>query len=313
MTLLRHLLLRHGHLFVFAYILIVQAGIPVPADPLLLVMGTLIREGYYSTAATVAVAAIAAVLGDAIWFELGLRRGTSVLRLLCRFSLEPDTCVSRMHTLYFRFGENTLLFCKFVPELGTLGPPMAGIMGLAAWKFLVMDAGGALLWSGTFFTAGWILRTQLEILGAGMAKLGTWFAIVLVAAVLVYVAAKYVQRQRFYRSLRIARITPLELKQRMEARESLVIVDLRDPIERRDGYIPGSIRLQEAQLDTVIPKLSDTEAILYCSCPNEAASARAALRLKREGVRRVRPLEGGFERWRQLGFPVEQCRAFGTV
>jgi rhodanese-related sulfurtransferase len=153
----------------------------------------------------------------------------------------------------------------------------------------------------------------LEILGAGMAKLGTWFAIVLVAAVLVYVAAKYVQRQRFYRSLRIARITPLELKQRMEARESLVIVDLRDPIERRDGYIPGSIRLQEAQLDTVIPKLSDTEAILYCSCPNEAASARAALRLKREGVRRVRPLEGGFERWRQLGFPVEQCRAFGTV
>jgi membrane protein DedA with SNARE-associated domain/rhodanese-related sulfurtransferase len=306
-------LLHHGYAILFLAVLAEQIGLPFPSSPLLLAAGALAGLHRLNPFLVLTIALSASLISDSVWYLLGRKRGSVILSRLCQISLEPDTCVSRMHTLYFRFGENTLLFCKFVPELGTLGPPMAGIMGLAAWKFLVMDAGGALLWSGTFFTAGWILRTQLEILGAGMAKLGTWFAIVLVAAVLVYVAAKYVQRQRFYRSLRIARITPLELKQRMEARESLVIVDLRDPIERRDGYIPGSIRLQEAQLDTVIPKLSDTEAILYCSCPNEAASARAALRLKREGVRRVRPLEGGFERWRQLGFPVEQCRAFGTV
>jgi rhodanese-related sulfurtransferase len=46
------------------------------------------------------------------------------------------------------------------------------------------------------------------------------------------------------------------------------------------------------------------EFVLYCSCPNEVSSAQAALKLKRRGVRHVRPLEGGFAGWLELGFPI---------
>jgi rhodanese-related sulfurtransferase len=44
--------------------------------------------------------------------------------------------------------------------------------------------------------------------------------------------------------------------------------------------------------------------VLYCSCPNEASSARSALRLKNRGIERVRPLEGGLQGWRDRGYPL---------
>jgi rhodanese-related sulfurtransferase len=76
-------------------------------------------------------------------------------------------------------------------------------------------------------------------------------------------------------------------------------------MEWRDGWIPGSLQFSDENLDSLISTIDQTEVILYCSCPREAQSARAALRLKRRGVGHVRPLEGGFVRWRELGFPVE--------
>jgi rhodanese-related sulfurtransferase len=120
-----------------------------------------------------------------------------------------------------------------------------------------------------------------------------------------YVGYKYVQRRRIYRSLRIARIAPLDLRNRMDAGEKLTIVDLRNPIEWQEGWIPGSLKLVSDELDSMIPTIEPGEVVLYCSCPNEAGSARAALRLKRRGVRSVRPLDGGFTRWQELGFPIE--------
>jgi rhodanese-related sulfurtransferase len=182
------------------------------------------------------------------------------------------------------------------------------MMGLSAEKFLLLDASGALLWSGAFVAIGWIFRAQIELIGIEMARLGTWLAIAVVSAVAVYAAWKYIQRRRFYKSLRLARISPFELKHLMDAQERLNIFDLRDPVEWREGRIPGSVQLEGGQVVSMVPAKTDAEAILYCACPKEADSAKAALRLKRRGIRRVRLLEGGFERWHELGFPVEESQ-----
>ena len=57
----------------------------------------------------------------------------------------------------------------------------------------------------------------------------------------------------------------------------------------------------------VCAKLPRTrEIVLYCTCPDEATSAREALRLRRRGFRRVRPLDGGFTAWRARGFAADQ-------
>jgi membrane protein DedA with SNARE-associated domain/rhodanese-related sulfurtransferase len=299
------ILLAHGYLVLFTAVAAEQIGVPIPAGPVLIAAGALAGLHRMNLPAALLLAVAGCLFSDSVWYFLGRRRGGRILGFFCRVSLEPDTCVSNMQSFYSRYGPKSLLFAKFVPGLGALGPPMAGAVNLPEWKFFSLDAGGALAWTGTYFALGWIFRTQLKELGLRLAGFGAVAATVAALALISYISFKYLQRRRIYRSLRIARITPLDLRKRMEAGEKLTIVDLRNPIEWRDGWIPGSLRLVTDELDSMIPTLESGEVVLYCSCPNEAGSARAALRLKRRGVGSVRPLDGGFARWQQLGFPVE--------
>jgi membrane protein DedA with SNARE-associated domain/rhodanese-related sulfurtransferase len=259
------------------------------------------------------VAILAALIGDSIWFGLGRWRGSSILDLLCRIALEPDTCVQKTQTTYARHGVNWLLFAKFVPGLNTIATPMAGLFKVNPWTFLAMDIAGAALWSGAYMAVGWWFRDQLELVAALLGRLGSGLIVLLVGSLLLYVGFKYYQRRRVYRDLRIARITPQELKSRMDKGEPVVIVDLRGEYEWPEGRIPGALTPVGDDLETLFPPNTQGEIVLYCSCPNEISSARAALRLRRHGVKHVRPLEGGFPLWKDLGFPVEAHRPPSVV
>ena len=85
-------LLRHGYWVLFANVLAEQAGLPIPAIPVMLAMGALAGLGNFSFATALALAICAALTSDLIWFRLGRVRGHSILNLLCRISLEPDSC-----------------------------------------------------------------------------------------------------------------------------------------------------------------------------------------------------------------------------
>ena len=309
---LTHFLLQHGYMILFMGVLAEQIGVPFPSTPLLLAAGAFLGTHGLNSVAILATATTASLMSDSVWYCLGRRRGGTILEHVCRIALEPDTCVSRMHRVYSRYGAKALLFSKFLPGLSTLGPAMAGMVVLAPWKFLFLDAGGALAWSGAFVLTGWVFRTELETLIAEMASFSAWFGIVVGSGLAIYVAIKYLQRRRLYTTLRIARISPNELKQRIDAREKLIILDLRSPEERRDGQIPGSLPFEQDKLSSMVPAFVHAEVILYCSSLNDRASARAALQLKRRGIH-VRPLDGGFPRWRSLGFPVERAVAQGRV
>jgi membrane protein DedA with SNARE-associated domain/rhodanese-related sulfurtransferase len=298
-------LFRHGYSLLFAFVLAEQSGLPIPSAPMLLAAGALAGLGRMNLALAWPLAILASLLGDSLWFSLGRWRGFSILSLFCRISLEPDTCVQKTQTSYGRHGVNWLLFAKFVPGLSTIAPPMAGMFKVNPWKFLAMDSVGAFLWSGAYLMAGWFLRDQLEVAAVYLERLGSGLIVFLIGGVAVYIAFKYIQRQRVYRDLRIARITPQELKRRMDDGESVVIIDLRGEFEWPEGRIPGSLTPVGDDLESLVTGFKRSEIVLYCSCPNEISSARAALRLKRHGIGRVRPLEGGFPVWKELGFPVE--------
>lgn len=298
-------LLRHGYSLLFAFVLAEQSGLPIPSTPMLLAAGALSGLGRMSLPEAWLLAILASLLGDSVWFGLGRWRGFSILSLFCRISLEPETCVQKTHTSYGKYGVNWLLFAKFVPGLSTIAPPMAGMFKVTPLKFLVMDGAGSFLWSGTFLLTGWWFRDQLELAAAMLARLGSGLIVALVGGLLLYVAFKYMQRRRVYRDLRIARIKPQELKRRMDDGEEVVIIDLRSEFEQSEGHIPGSLRAEADDIETLIPAVVNKEVVLYCSCPSEVSSARAALRLKRHGVKHVRPLEGGFPGWKELGFPIE--------
>jgi membrane protein DedA with SNARE-associated domain len=267
-TLLRYLLFRHGYLFVFVYVFGVQAGLPIPADPMLLVMGAIVGEGRYSLWLTLLTGMSAALLGDLIWYELGRRRGTSVLKILCRLSLEPDTCVRKTEDTFGRRGARTLLFAKFIPGLSLVSVPMAGVIRMPRSRFLLYDVSGSALWVSTYVLTGLIFRKQVQAIMDLISQLGRWGGILLVTLLALYLGFKYFQRWRFLRDFRINRLSPEKLREMLEAGVALTVVDLRHHLEvERDGLkLAGAVLMRPDELrarSREIPR--DQEMILYCT------------------------------------------------
>ena len=261
-------IVRHGYSVLFVWMPAEQLGLPIPAIPLLLAAGALAGSGRLSLALVLLVSVVASLLADTLWYELGRRRGVRVLNLLCRVSLEPDSCVRRTEQIFERYGVRSLVVSKFILGLSTAAPPLAGIFGMRLPRFLFFAGLGALLYAGTFAGLGYLFSAQLEMMAAGALRLGEWLILLLAGGLTAYVLAKFWQRQRFLRVLRVARITPEELKERLDGGEEIVIVDLRHALdlEADPHHIPGARHLSPDDLDarhTEIPR--DRDIVLYCT------------------------------------------------
>ena len=118
---------RHSELLVFLYVLADQLGVPLPATPALLGIGALAAAGKINPAVALALIVAACLLADLVWYSLGRRLGARVLRLLCRISLEQDSCVRRTEDVFIRYGVRSLLVTKFIPGLGAVAPNGIGV------------------------------------------------------------------------------------------------------------------------------------------------------------------------------------------
>jgi membrane protein DedA with SNARE-associated domain len=261
-------LLRHGSLVLFLAVFVDQIGLPFPSIPFLIGMGALAGRGQFPLALGMAEAVAATLAADIIWYELGRHKGHAILKLLCKISLEPDSCVRRSEERYARLGAQSLAFVKFVPGLSTANTSMAGLFGMRLSVFITWDAVGAVLWAGAYTILGLIFSKQIERV-AGMAlDLGAGLAILLILALAGFVVYKYAQRRKFIRSLRIRRLTPEELMDKLRRGEPLVIVDLRSRLEfeANPEKLPGAIRVAPDELQeraAQIPR--DRDVILYCT------------------------------------------------
>ena len=299
---------RNGYLVVFFGVLLEQLGVPLPTPILLLAAGSLAGLGQLDLALVVALTVVAALVGDLVWFYIGRSRGFQVLGFLCRISLEPDTCVSGAKNIFIRHGARSLLVSKFIPGFSTFAQPLAGATGMPLVRFLVFDGLGALIWAAAFVGLGYVFSEQFESVADYATSFGSWFGAGLIAALVIYIAWKFAARRRLIRSLRVARIAPEELKKMLDAGEEVLILDLRDALDfaANPQRLPTARRIAPEELEarhTELPR--DRDVVLYCTCPNEAKSARAALRLHRRGILRVRPLTGGFQKWNELEFPMD--------
>ena len=303
--------LRHGYVLVFGWVFAEQAGLPIPSAPLLLAAGALAGTHRMNLGEAIAFAVIGSVASDSMWYEIGRLKGVRVLQLLCRISLEPDSCVRKTQISFSRSGPRVLLGAKFVPGLNAMAAPLAGIIRMGWRKFLLFDALGAIAWVGAFTVTGYIFSGELERVAASAAHLGEWLLVMVLAAFAGYIGWKFYNRQKFLSDLKIARITPEELKEKIDSGEDVLIVDLRHAIEfdANPETIPGALHVDAAELEEasdVIPR--DREIVLFCACPNEVTAARLALLLRSKGITRIRPLSGGYEGWRSRGFPLSLAR-----
>src|ERR1700733_7510030 len=279
MELPTHILLTYGYVLLFAWVLVEQVGIPLPATPVLLAAGALSAQHELSFPLALVAGICACVTSDTAWFLVGRRFGHHVLRLLCKLSLEPTICVRRTQDSFGRRREVTLMIAKFVPGLATLAPPVAGENGMDFGRFLFFDGIGAMAWVGALMLAGRLFGDALKRDPSLLNWVGRFSGLLLVLGIIGFLVARIIRRRRFLRYLLKVRLEPVELKRQMDAGELVYIVDLRHPLELLpDPYtLPGALHISPEALaarHNEIPR--DRDVVLFCSCPGEATDATTA-------------------------------------
>jgi membrane protein DedA with SNARE-associated domain len=261
-------LINQGYIVLFLWVLFEQLGLPIPVAPILLAAGALAGIGKLNFFLVFILACLAAFLSDQFWYQLGLRRGSKVLPFLCRISLDPDSCVQRTKRIFARYGARSLLAAKFIPGLNTIGPPLAGILRMRLLQFLLFDGLGILIWVGVFTLLGYQFGQEIEEHVTNTRGMGAWVGLVVPVGLVVYILWKYIQRRRFLHQLNIARISPEEVKQRLDAGDDILILDLREALEFEiePRTILGAFHLPIEELEEQHHKIPrDREIVLFCT------------------------------------------------
>lgn len=321
MNVIVQLLVKHGYSVLFVSVFARQMWLPIPAILFLIAAGALADSGRMTLAAALGLAIVACLLADMMWYEAGRRWGDQILHFIYGLALDPEAASRRSKEAFVRHGARTLMLAKFVVGLDAATPPLAGLSGTSRTRFIAFDAVGAALWSGVYAGLGYLLGRDLDRAAAYAARLGMFWAIFVFAALAIYVSRKLVRWHRFVREFRMARITPEELKKKLDGGEQVTIVDLHGRRIGPRGHkgIPGAVCIDPHGLGqhdnpkkrAPIPR--DREVVLYCTTQHELTSARAALELRRRGFERIRPLAGGLQAWHERGFPLTSVILCGST
>jgi membrane protein DedA with SNARE-associated domain len=157
MTHAAQFVLAHGAALVFTWILLQQAGVPIPSAPLLIAVGSLASYGRLRLVPSLVAAFTACLLADGFWYRVG-RRGWSKNH---RFCSPKSNWKNRILSLIWRHSGAAMLFAKFVVGSNVVSL-LAGQAGLSAVRFLIYDSLGSLTWSGSYIALGYLVHGQLH-------------------------------------------------------------------------------------------------------------------------------------------------------
>jgi membrane protein DedA with SNARE-associated domain/rhodanese-related sulfurtransferase len=296
---------RYGVPLLAGLVFLEAMGLPLPASLALLIAGASSARGSLPVEATLGAALAAMLCADNILYFAGRYTGWWLLRILCRLSLNPESCILRAAGSFYRRGRYLLLFAKFVPGINSLAPPLAGSMKMPYRQFLGLDLAGAFLYVGLYWTAGYLLSDVLGTVLKGLDTFGHVLAVLIAIAVLIYFAFQ-IRLWINNRVLRtIPRVSPAEASRILENGGARVY-DVRSHGYYEEGAarIRGSQRLEPNSLDGSTEWSKTTPLILYCTCVREATSLAVANVLRQQGVE-CAVLTGGLRAWRKAGLPLE--------
>jgi len=285
-----------------------QLCLPVPAILFLMTAGALAANGRLHVSFVLLAGVAGCLAGDGVWFWLGRKWGTKVVRMVCRLSTNPRACSQRAQRVFSEWGLRILILAKFIPGLDGVTPPLAGAEGSPILSFLAYDSIGSLLWSAAYVTVGFLFADELDVAIRGAERFGSLVGMAIGIPFLCYVCWRGLAIIRMIGRLRLRRMSPALLNRRLQNGDRIAVIDLlefEDGEENAEG-IPGAVRVNPASLrvaQTVyVPR--DVEMVLYCSSQAQLLSARVALALERRGIANVWVLDGGLSAWRALGLPL---------
>ncbi len=297
---------QHGYTVLFAVVFLEAIGIPVPAALALLIAGAASARGALLPALTLTCALSAMLLADTLMFFLGRRTGWWLLGMLCRLSLNAESCILRSADSFHKRGRVLLLFAKFVPGINTMSPPLAGSMNMRFGQFLGLDAAGASLYIGAYFSAGFLFSGALDAVISGYHAAGRVLGWAIAAAVVIYLGIQ-VWTWRKAGSLRSVPFVSAAEAARALSSDSAVIYDVRSHgyYDRNATRVRGSRRLDPNALQVAMTDIPfDRPIYLYCTCVREATSARVAQDLLGKGWNGA-VIQGGLRAWKKAGLPME--------
>jgi membrane protein DedA with SNARE-associated domain len=259
-------LVEHGYIVVFAWVFLDQAGLPLPAVPVLIAAGVLVGMGQMELIPVILLIVLASAPIGLFWFWLGRVRGSRVLHLLCILSLEPDYCVRNTENIFRKMGPMSLVIGKFVPGLQTLAPPMSGLTGVSFFTFMLLNTLGTILWAGIFVGLGIYFHTEVEKIIRAAAEFGVIAGISLAGVIAAYFSYKVVVRQRFVRSLRMRRLKPHDVYERMKRGDDLHVIDLRHDYDvlALPHLLPNALRVPMEAIDQHANRIPQDSDILLC-------------------------------------------------
>lgn len=306
MNALVELIQTYGLWLVFLITLLQSVGLPLPAFAVLIVTTAVTPATEANIIILILTGSLGTLAGDLILYFAGKRYGTGILGKLCKISMSPDTCVRSTGDIFERYGAPALTIVKFIPGLSTLAPVVAGVYAMRVTLFVFFSSIAALIYLGAAVTLGAVFRHQVGGLISALSdygKMGGLFVVVLFG---LYLLFKWLRRYRLIRQFETDRLTVNDLIELIDGESNPVILDAR-PIDQRtrNGFIPGSVPIDENSFNDIADRYAGhKEIVIYCSCPNEITAARYAEKLRKVGLKRIRPLVGGIDAWAQSGQQV---------
>lgn len=278
-------------------------GFPIPASIAMLIAGGTSVRGPLSLGQVIAVSTGALLAGDLIMYTLGRLTGWWLLGVLCRLSLNPESCILNSADSFYKRGRSVLVVAKFLPGISTMSTPLAGSMNIPLSQFLALDLAGALLYVCVYSVAGYVFSDFLSVIQRGVSTVGSALGIVIAVGVVAWIG----NRLRLW--LKSRKGEPVELVHPHEIQDwdAVEILDVRSHGYYDSGSlrIKGSRRLEPNALQCQASTVArDKDVVLYCTCVKEATAVHVARGLRNRGIG-VKVLAGGLRAWQKAGMPVE--------
>jgi membrane protein DedA with SNARE-associated domain/rhodanese-related sulfurtransferase len=295
----------HGLTILFATVFLEAVGLPVPAALALLIAGGASARGSLPGTYALLGSVAATFAGDALMFILGRYTGWWLLGILCRISLNPESCILRSADAFFRRGRKLLVIAKFIPGINTLAPPLAGCMNMRLTQFVALDLAGSALYIGSYFAVGFAFSGALAAVTKGyqtFSRVAGWVVILLIAGYLALLLWRWIRESRL-RAVPFS--VPFDAARAMS--DGAWIYDVRSHgyLDPKAMRIRGSRRLDPHTLNQSNEEIPAGQRVfVYCTCVREATSVRVAREMEAKGVR-VAVIKGGLRAWRKDGLPVE--------
>jgi membrane protein DedA with SNARE-associated domain/rhodanese-related sulfurtransferase len=309
---------RHGYGLLFAAIFLECIGFPIPASIALLGVGAACAHHLLHPTTALVIAVAASLIADTLLYLAGRKTGWWLLSMLCRVSVNPETCILRSADSFYKRGSKTLLFSKFIPGINSLAAPLAGSMSMRMSTFLRFDSLGALFYCGGWLAVGYLFSDVVSLIASTITRAGHFVLVAIIILIIGYICYHAYLWYGARRYLAVDRVSPMKLKellQEPEAGRNILVADCRSHGYYDSGArrIKGSIRLEPNLLpngaDTLPP---DCEIYLYCTCIRETTSSRVAWMCAQQGLK-VHVIEGGLRAWTKADLPTEQVPAEDVV